>query len=104
MSFLFASLQALFLLGAAAITASRDGYLELSHTLFGSDVPLMGSRLLDLVVHNGTAFILIAMAIAALTKLFIGPLWKWPAETVLLLAILAFDIWLIAGLYAPALS
>ncbi len=103
-SFLFAGLQALFLLGGAAITASRDGCLELSHMLFGSDVPLMGSRLLDLIVHNGTAFVLVAMAIAALAKLYVGPRWRWPAELALLLAILACDIWLIAGLYAPAFS
>ncbi len=104
MSFLFAGFQALLLLGSAAITASRDGYLELSHTLFGSDVPMMGSRLLDLVVHDGTAVILVAMAIAVMVKLYVGPRWRWPAELALLLAILAFDIWLIAGLYAPGFS
>jgi hypothetical protein len=56
LSFLVTALQAIMLLGAASIMNARQDFLEIRRTLYGTDAPLMGSRLLDFVMHKESIF------------------------------------------------
>jgi hypothetical protein len=99
-SFLVTALQTIMLLGTASIVNTRQGFLEISRILYGADAPLMGSRLLDFVMHKETIFVVIVLAIATVAKEFIGPKWPLLINSFLLLVTIAINLWLIASLYS----
>jgi hypothetical protein len=87
------------LFGSIVIVSSRQEFMEISNTIYGTDAPLMGSRLLDLVMRTETAFLLFMFSIATVVKEFVGRKRKWPLNGLLLLIIGAFNAWLISSLF-----
>jgi hypothetical protein len=87
------------LFGTATIMSSRQVFLEISQTIYGTDTPLMGSWLLDLAMRKESVFVVIALAIAAVIKEFAGPKWTWLLNSLLLLTIIIFNMWLVSSLY-----
>lgn len=100
LNFILTLFQVVMLFGTAAIMSSRQGFLEISQTLYGTDTPLMRSWLLDFVMHKESIFVVIALILAAVAKEFVSHKRALLINGLCLLIIIVFNMWLIMSLYS----
>jgi hypothetical protein len=91
--------QLTMLLGVAALINTRQGFLEISNSIYGLDAPLMGSSVLDFVMRREWLIVVVALAVAAVVKEFLYPRQSLILNGSLLAISVFINIWLIVSLY-----